>query len=234
MADDTQRGRLHIDADGVRIYESGSVRWRVWLGVLVAGLAGLALLALGRRVVPERDAPTPSTPPVRSTSTSASAADGGHAAGPARAVIVVPPRRPPIVPVVPATQPQPGQPVAAASDQAEPPPHEDPVFGPANPGERTGVALFPPPGTKPIKRGLVVPDDFELPPGYVRHYQATDDGERVPAILMFHPDYHPVDEHGDPIALPADRVVPPELAPPGMPIQMLELPEDQGEQDAAP
>ena len=42
---------------------------------------------------------------------------------------------------------------------------------------------------------------------------------------MFHPDYHPVDEHGDPIALPADRIVPPDMAPPGMPIEMLELEE---------
>jgi len=28
--------------------------------------------------------------------------------------------------------------------------------------------------------------------------------------------------------------VPPDMAPPGMPIQMLELPEDQGAHDAAP
>jgi hypothetical protein len=61
---------------------------------------------------------------------------------------------------------------------------------------------------------------------------------------MFHPDYHPVDERGVPIPLPADRVVPPEMAPPAMPIQMLEVPEpqpqtagppeDQGAQDSTP
>ena len=41
-----------------------------------------------------------------------------------------------------------------------------------------------------------MPDDFELPEGYVRHYQTTDDGEQLPAILMFHPDYQFVDENG--------------------------------------
>ena len=92
------------------------------------------------------------------------------------------------------------------------------------PGEKTGIHLFPPPGTKPIKSGIIVPDGFQLPPGYVRHFQATDDGEPVQAILMFHPDHRPLDGDGRPIALPADRVVPPEMAPPGMPIQMLEAP----------
>ncbi len=90
--------------------------------------------------------------------------------------------------------------------------------------EKTGIHLFPRPGTKPIKGGILVPDGYQLPPGYVRHYQTTDDGEPVQAILMFHPDHRPVDADGRPIPLPADRVVPPELAPPGMPIQMLEAP----------
>ena len=98
--------------------------------------------------------------------------------------------------------------------------------GSGAPGE--GIAVFPPPGTKPIKRGILVPEGFELPPGYVRHYQATDDGQRVPAILMFHPDYHPVDEHGVPIPLPENRIVPPDMAPPGMPVEMLQVPENPG------
>jgi hypothetical protein len=92
------------------------------------------------------------------------------------------------------------------------------------PGEKTGIHLFPPPGTKPIKGGIIVPDGYQLPPGYVRHFQATDDGEPVQAILMFHPDHRPLDADGRPIPLPADRVVPPEMAPPGMPIEMLEAP----------
>jgi hypothetical protein len=96
------------------------------------------------------------------------------------------------------------------------------------------MRVFPPPGTKPIKRGIVVPDDFDLPPGFVRHYQATDDGERLPAILMFSPDYDWVDAQGKPLVLPADRVVPPELAPPGLPIQMLDVPEPKAASDPAP
>lgn len=89
----------------------------------------------------------------------------------------------------------------------------------------SGIALFPPPGTDPPKIGILVPEGFELPPGYVRHYQSTDDGEPLAAILMFHPDYVLRDANGQPLPLPEDRVVPPELAPPGMPIRILELPE---------
>ena len=91
-------------------------------------------------------------------------------------------------------------------------------------GETTGIAAFEPPGTDPPKAGIVVPDDFPLPEGYVRHYQADDDGNQLPAILMFHPDYEFVDEGGTPVALPESRVVPPELAPSGLPIRMLDVP----------
>jgi hypothetical protein len=91
-------------------------------------------------------------------------------------------------------------------------------------GETTGIAAFEPPGTDPPKAGIVVPDDFPLPEGYVRHYQADDDGNQLPPILMFHPDYEFVDEDGAPVALPESRVVPPELAPSGLPIRMLDVP----------
>ena len=94
------------------------------------------------------------------------------------------------------------------------------------PGGPTGMALFPPPGTMPTLRGIVVPDDFPLPPGYVRHYQTTDDGRRLPAILMFHPDHPPKDAQGNELPVTPDRIVPPELAPPGLPIEMLEPPAD--------
>ena len=89
----------------------------------------------------------------------------------------------------------------------------------------TGIALFNPPGTKPIKRGLVVPEGFELPPGYVRHYQTMDDGRQLPAVLTFHPDVEPKDAAGNPVEVGPDRLVPPELAPPGLPLQVLEVPE---------
>lgn len=92
-------------------------------------------------------------------------------------------------------------------------------------GVHTGIAAFPPPGTKPVKRGIVVPDDFELPEGYVRHYQTTDDGNQLPAILTLHPDYDLMDAKGERVVLPDDRVVPPELAPSGLPVRVLELPD---------
>jgi len=91
-------------------------------------------------------------------------------------------------------------------------------------GVHTGLGAFSPPGTRPPLLGLAVPEDFPLPPGYVRHYQATDDGQRIEPILMFAPDYQPRGADGLPVALPADRVVPPELAPPGLPIRRIVVP----------
>jgi hypothetical protein len=91
-------------------------------------------------------------------------------------------------------------------------------------GHHDGIAAFDPPGTNPPKLGLAVPDGYELPEGYIRYFQTTDDGHQLPPILMFHPDYQFVDENGQPVDLPADRVVPPELAPPGMPLHQIEVP----------
>jgi hypothetical protein len=54
-------------------------------------------------------------------------------------------------------------------------------------GVSTGLGAFSPPGTRPPLIGLAVPEDYALPPGYVRHHQATDDGQRIEAILMFAP-----------------------------------------------
>lgn len=91
-------------------------------------------------------------------------------------------------------------------------------------GVHTGLGAFNPPGTKPPLVGLAVPEDFVLPPGYVRHYQATDDGQRIEPILMFAPGFQPTAADGRPIAVPDDRVVPPELAPPGLPIRRIVIP----------
>lgn len=96
--------------------------------------------------------------------------------------------------------------------------------GPARPKE--GIAAFPAPGTKRIKPGLKVPEDFPLPPGYMRHYQATDKGLMLEPILVYHPDYELVDAKGQVIPLPPDRVVPPESAPEGLPLETLEVPTD--------
>lgn len=91
-------------------------------------------------------------------------------------------------------------------------------------GETGGIAAFNPPGTSPPMSGLVVPPDFPLPPGYVRHHQWTDEGEPVEAILMFAPDFVLRDAEGREVPLPENRVVPPELAPPGLPIRPVEVP----------
>ncbi len=91
-------------------------------------------------------------------------------------------------------------------------------------GVHTGLGAFNPPGTKPPLIGLAVPEDFPLPPGYVRHYQATDDGQRIEPILMFAPGYQATTADGQPVAMPGDRVVPPELAPPGLPIRRIVVP----------
>lgn len=91
-------------------------------------------------------------------------------------------------------------------------------------GVHTGLGAFSPPGTKPPLVGLAVPEDFPLPDGYVRHHQATDDGQRIEAILMFAPDRPVLDAAGRPIAVPKDRVVPPEHAPPGLPIRRVAIP----------
>jgi hypothetical protein len=91
-------------------------------------------------------------------------------------------------------------------------------------GIRTGLGAFSPPGTSPPLVGLAVPPDFPLPPGYVRHHQVTDDGVPLEAVLMFAPEAVLRDATGRVIPLPEDLLVPPELAPPGLPIRRIEVP----------
>lgn len=91
-------------------------------------------------------------------------------------------------------------------------------------GVQTGLGAFSPPGTRPPLIGLAVPEDYVLPAGYVRHYQATDDGQRIEPILMYSPHQPPLDANGQPVAVPADRVVPAELAPAGLPLRRIVVP----------
>jgi hypothetical protein len=93
------------------------------------------------------------------------------------------------------------------------------------PEGQQGIPGFPSMNTKPVKPGLAIPEDFVLPPGYVRHHQFHA-GRLLAPVLRFHPDYQPVDAHGAPVPIPEDRFVPPELAPPGLPIEYIELPKD--------
>lgn len=89
-------------------------------------------------------------------------------------------------------------------------------------GETEGIAAFPPPGTDPPKVGVIVPDDYELPEGYERYYQVTDDGQPLEPILRFSPDYEFLDERGEPMPLPEDRVVPADRVPADLPVRLLD------------
>ncbi|AKJ04338.1 hypothetical protein ATI61_101569 [Archangium gephyra] len=194
----------HVDNDGVtRIQRkrTGSGMWIVGLGL---GFTIVCLLLSAWLVA--SPAPVPTTPepePVR-------LAQGAPAPSPT-------PSRP-----APKAAPRPQN---VPAQPSEPAPQEEPVVQDAAPsGPAEGINLYRP-GTSPLKQGIIVPENFELPPGFVRHYQSTDNGEGIKPILMFHPDYKPVDSKGAPVELPSNRVVPPELAPRGMPIEILELPE---------
>jgi len=93
-------------------------------------------------------------------------------------------------------------------------------------GETEGVAAFSPPGTRPPRPGVIVPEGYVLPEGFARHYQTTDDGRRLAPILAVAPEYEIVDDHGDPVELVDDRIVPPEYAPQDLPVRMLEVPSE--------
>ena len=94
-------------------------------------------------------------------------------------------------------------------------------------GIHSGIGAFPPPGTSPPLVGLAVPDDYVLPEGYVRHFQATDDGQRIEPILMYSPDFEFYDASGKPIEIPENRVVPAGMAPPGLTIRRIVIPPAQ-------
>lgn len=101
-------------------------------------------------------------------------------------------------------------------------------------GIHDGLAAFNPPGTSPPLVGLAVPEDFPLPEGYVRHHQTTDDGQDIEAILMYSPDYDFYDADGQPIPIPPDRVVPPSMAPPGLPLRQVRIPPPREAQGGVP
>lgn len=100
-------------------------------------------------------------------------------------------------------------------------------------GVRSGIGAFPPPGTKKPLEGIAVPEDFELPPGYVRHHQTTDDGQPVEPILMYSPDHEFLDAEGRPLAIPEDRVVPADRLPPGLPNRRVRIPSGRAPGDVS-
>ena len=72
----------------------------------------------------------------------------------------------------------------------------------------------------------MVPKSYDLPEGFIRHHQTTDDGRRLEPILMFSPDFEFVDASGNRIAVPENGIVPKEMAPEGLPIRMLAMPKN--------
>ncbi|HEY8153426.1 MAG TPA: hypothetical protein VII72_04790 [Myxococcota bacterium] len=222
MTAEPRKTRSRIDGDGVKVVEVAGVRRGVWL-IGLALLLAAAAVVLALRLALREEAP-------EAASAEAPAAVAAAPSAPPAPKPVTAPRAHPVRRVA---APHPPPPAPSAG---EVPPEVAPLPEfPDEPGNvASGIALFPPLGTEPLKQGILVPEDFELPEGYVRHFQATDDGQGLPAILMFHPDYEWLDANGDPIPLPEDRIVPPELAPPGMPIVPIDLPPSQAESDPVP
>jgi hypothetical protein len=224
------------DQDGVRVFESGGDRRvaRAWFVVAVVAVVVLSATALvflrresGTRAAPEvsmravekqRGAAQPVHPVARPTLQKRAAAHLDQAAKPARPVPIS-------NPAGDRTQDPIGNSAAVEEEHQQVENlARDWIEGLKASGETAGIAAFPPAGTNPIKTGIVVPENFELPEGYVRYYQTTDDGRRLKPILMFSPDYQLVDGNGQPIPLPQDGIVPPDMAPPGLPVRMLEIP----------
>ncbi len=90
-------------------------------------------------------------------------------------------------------------------------------------GGPSGIELYA--GTRrPFRIGVVVPDDYVLPVGYVRHYQMNEDGTPLPPILMYHPDFYSMVDAGIDNLIPNDLIVPGDQLPPGLKPLMLEVP----------
>ena len=219
------QGKLQrrVDADGVVWFdEPGRPRLRAALGLALVALTAV-LGAWFLRPEPARDEPqdrTTQVPPAQEPPPTATPPGASGAPPPAPPPKATPPPAPP-----PQRDPLERAMLQALQERPLPAPDEDggpqqEVFVEQLPrGDGTGLDAFPRPGEKPLKAGLIVPEGYPLPPGYVRHYQTTDDGAQLPAILMFHPDHPPPG-----VEIPADRVVPRALAPPGMPVEWLTPP----------
>lgn len=210
-------------------------RWSLsWLHVVLALAVGAGLpvlwLALAPPLAPAADvsgaAPPPpvttaavATPPASPT---ALAVPAGAAAPPAAAT-ASPPAPTPQIPRMRDPEGDQTPDIADFVNPGEVPSMAEVIARLRAAGVQGGLAAFNPPGTRPPLVGIAVADDVELPPGYVRHHQVTDDGQRIEPILMFAPD-HPLLAAAGPAAAPQDRVVPPALAPAGLPIRHIVVP----------
>ncbi|HEY2772680.1 MAG TPA: hypothetical protein VGK20_01380 [Candidatus Binatia bacterium] len=235
------------DPDGVRVIATGSRGRRITLALQGAALF-LASACVGYVVMPRTEAPPPAPPPMLRTKSfvhepqAPPPASGSQAAAPAAAGTPESNAAPVAAPVVTSMRnltprrvgtPKPEEKAPDLDDIGEQlrslPPDQRPTMaevikaGQAQ-GRTDGIFAFGIPGTSPPIEGLEVPDDYVLPDGYVRHYQATDDGQRINPILMYSPDYKFYDANGNEVEIPPDRVVTPDNAPPGFPIHKVVIP----------
>jgi len=202
------------DGDGVRVSAKAGAASRLLLPGLAVAVAVLAVFVGGWLLL----APAAPTAPVPAVSIAAPSASGPAPVVASRPAVAAPAE----VAELPSDDPndlatyfRPGDPEPTGAD----------VIGALHDlGIRTGLGAFDPPGTSPPLEGLAVPEDYPLPDGYVRHHQFTDEGLAIEPILMFAPDFTLFDADGRPITMPADRVVPPELAPPDLPIRRVRIP----------
>jgi hypothetical protein len=213
------------DGDGVRIFATPGARLVAWLAA--AAMLIVVVATVVAWLVLRTDVP-PAAGPVARAATDGGAISATSPAAPAAAPATTAPASAAVAPAKPfrtARRKGPAAPATPPTAGGTKSLDAAPVIKALQAaGETEGIAAFGVPGTDPPKPGIIVPDDFELPEGYVRHYQVTDEGQQLPAILMFHPDYEFLDEHGAPVAIPADHIVPPEMAPPGLAIRMLDVP----------
>lgn len=218
-----------VDGDGVRVYGKQPARSRR-LPLVVALLSSIVAAAVLWHIASTPRGPLP-TPPAAAAQPASDVPSGAmrHATRtlpPSHAASATHPHSIMPTPQDPADWPG-GDPRDLASHfrPGDPEPSAAEVIRALqDAGDHTGLGAFNPPGTSPPLQGLAVPPDFALPPGYVRHHQVTDDGVVLEPILMFAPDFAAVDATGLALDVPQDRVVPPELAPAGLPIRTIEVP----------
>jgi hypothetical protein len=102
------------------------------------------------------------------------------------------------------------------------PPPDRPADRPRAPAENTESA--PPSESSASDEAALAPD--AKPP--------TEEAPAAAGDLDVSPRRPDGSEHGVPVPLPDNRVVPPEMASPGLPIEMLEVPNSEGAQDPTP
>jgi hypothetical protein len=227
-----RRDGLSADCDGVRVVhdERKGLRGVPLIAIVASTLLAAFLLLL--RVGPST--PPAGPEPGKRVAVAIPMRAGGLDAV-AEKIPVLPPRRASVVrrPAVEVARTSRAAELDRVTDEKSHPDVEarDYIAALRESGETAGLAAFPLPGTRPPRAGVIVPADYELPEGFARHYQATDDGRQLDPVLVVAPGYEIVDDADEAIALTEGRIVPPEYAPPDLPVQMLEVPPEhqQGE-----